>query len=206
MPDLHEENLEELGKQFFSRERSIDLTAEKYTKEELCAFLREHCARLEGIVREMTPAQVAYRVPGAPKGWDASGDEEHFDTSQIVTHVAVGTSFYWWGIARAMGHDRPQFPRPPSGAKVTGTQGRVVGRGGWSGIAATELVRMLHETTEDFLAYVEGLPPDAEGKTSSYGSFGDLTLKGWLLLLAVHFHMHLKQIEGMRAQPDYPAA
>ena len=205
MPDLRGENLEEIGRLFFSRERPINPVAEQYSREELCAFVRELSAEMENAVKDLAPEQLAYRLPGSPGGWDASGDEEHFDTSEIVTHVAMGTAFYWWGITRSLGHSRPPFTRPPKGAKVTGIQGRVVGRGGWSGLSAPELTQMLRDSTEGFLAYVEGLPEEAAKAVSSYEGFGELTVKGWLLLLAVHFHMHLKQMQYMQAQPDYPS-
>src|SRR5437016_4805100 len=101
MTSLQSTDLIELARQFFEREQSINDAAAHYTREELCAFSREMSAEMEENVRNLTPEQIAYHLPGQPHGWDSSGDEAEFDTSQIVTHVAVGTAFYWFGIARA---------------------------------------------------------------------------------------------------------
>jgi hypothetical protein len=153
----------------------------------------------------MSPEQLAYRLPGTPGGWDASGDEAEFDISEIVTHLASGTTFYWFNIARALGHPRPRFLRPPREVPITGRTGSVLGRGGWSGVPASELAVLFKTTTGDFLTYVSTLTPGDEQVLGTYEGYGDLTVKGWLLLLAVHYDMHLKQILHMLEQPDFPS-
>ncbi len=208
MSNLQSTDLIELARQFFERERSINDSAASFSREELCAFSREKSIEMEGLVRDLTPEQIAYRVPGKPGGWDASGDETEFDTSEIVTHIVAGTTFYWFGIARGFGHERPQFQRAPRGTNVTGKTGQVLGRGGWSGVEGPELARLLADTLEGFMTYISSLP-QGEGtgeKTVAYESFGDVTVNGWLLLLAAHFDLHLKQLRAMQARPDFPAA
>jgi hypothetical protein len=204
MSNLQSTDLRELARQFFARERSINDTAAEYTREELCAFSREMSAEMEDTVRELTPAQIAYRLPGRPEGWDASGDEAEFDTSEIVTHVAAAVAFYWFGIARGLGHGRPQFPRAPRGTNVTGKTGSVLGRGGWSGVPGPDLATLLHDTMESFLAYIETLPAEAAEIKTVYEGYGELTVNGWLLLLAAHMDLHLKQLKSMQASPDFP--
>ena len=197
MNQLYSTDLIELARQFFARERSINDTAAEYTRDELCTFAREMSAEMENMVRDLTPEQIAYRMPGKPEGWDSSGDEAEFDTSQIVTHVAVSVAFYWFGIARGLGHGRPQFPRAPRGTEVTGKTGSVLGRGGWTGVPGTELATLLHDAMDSFLKYIETLPAEELGTRTVYEGYGELTANGWLLLLAAHLDLHLKQLKAM---------
>src|SRR3954471_5430758 len=120
MQDLQLENLDALMADFFSGQADLNPVAERYSKEELSAFYRENISKLETLVQSMTPAQVAYRLPGTPGGPDTSGDEAHFDASEIISHLANGTGFHWWGMTRALGHERPYWRRAPEGTAVTG--------------------------------------------------------------------------------------
>ena len=206
MPLIEIENLKQLTDQYFGGEIDLSAEAARYSRQDICDYYRRNVAKLARLVAHMSPAQLAYRLPGAPSGLDMSGDEEHFDTSQIVTHIASGTAFHWWGITRALHHERPQFPKPPEGTPTTGQLKSGMGAGGWSGVPADELVRVLMETANRFLNYIESLPPDTDfAATSRYGVFGTLSAHGWLFLAGMHSAMHLEQVREMRAQPDYPA-
>jgi|GEM_PF-2939437 len=200
------EDVDQLADKFYSGGGSINDISEQYTREELCEFMRGKLEELAEVVSGMTRAQLTYRLPGRPGGPDSSGDEAHFDTSEIMTHLASGIAFHWWGITRALKHDRPQFPRAPEGVKVTGSKGSMMGGGGWSGATAGELISGLREMTDRFLQYIQALPEDSGEAKSRLGIFSDLTPQSWLFLDAVHFNMHLKQIKTMQAQPDYPPA
>jgi hypothetical protein len=191
----------------------VDAEAANHGSAELIAFLRETVSRLEVALQDMTPAQLAYRPPGAPSGLDASGDEHHFDTSELATHVVSALRFYWRGIARAMRQRPPDFPPPAPGTKVTGSGALLyMGSAGWSGVPAAELASQLRTTAAGFFAYLETLPLEApDGETGSlprsrYAPFDvDLTVRGWLLLAVLHCAVHLRQLEEMKSQPDYPA-
>lgn len=206
MGNLRLINVDELAHRFFAGEGPVNEITENYSREEICDYMREKLAEIEAEVNGMTSKQLAYRLPGAPSGPDASGDEAHFDTSELITHMVSGIAFHWWGMTRAWKHERPQFPRPPEGVKVTGTKGNVMGAGGWGGASASDLVSGLRAMTEKFIAYIEGLPADLDDKaTASMGPFKNLTAHSWLFLDAVHFAMHLNQIRRMKAQPDFPS-
>jgi hypothetical protein len=57
----------------------------------------------------------------------------------------------------------------------------------------------------DFIAYVEALPVETwEAGESSFGLFRDMSSHDWLFLVAVHSAMHLNQIRGMKAMPNFP--
>jgi len=200
-------NLDEFTGLVFGGEVSVDELAAPYSRRELLDFLKKSVAELRETVVNMTQAELAYRIPGAPTGPDESGDEEHFDTSQIVTHVASGLSFHRWHIARALGHERPDFPRPPEGTPTTGKKKNAMGGGGWSGLSGQELARLLDDALAAFLGYVETLPLDFDPEANSrHVIFGHLSPHGWLFLGSVHPAMHVKQIEKMQAQEDYPRA
>lgn len=210
MPELSLETAQQYVEQFFAEPTEgtrVNETSAQFSREELCDFLRQGLDELTATVRAMSPAQLAYRLPGAPSGWDNSNDEQHFDAIEIVTHVASGIAFHWWGIARALGHERPEFPRAPEGVSTTGKNRNGLGGGGWTGVPLEEALEHLHRTADRFLSYVEALPvgPDREA-TSNLGVFKRLTPHSWLLLDAMHVPMHIQQIRQMQGQPDYPAA
>jgi hypothetical protein len=202
--DIEELDLPELGRRFFAREENVSAVAALYPREEILDLINDRTMRMVSAVEGMSPDQLAYRLPGKPGGWDASGDEAEFDISEIVTHLATGTTFYWFNIARALGHPRPRFLRPPREVPITGKTGSVLGRGGWSGVPASELALLLETTTQEFLTYVSTLTTDEEQTLGTYEGYGDLTVKGWLLFLAVHYDMHFKQVLHMFEQPDFP--
>lgn len=206
MPELTTEKVAELTRRFFHEQIAVDSIAAEYSREDLCASLRKYLGEMETLAEGLTPQQLAYRLPGTPSGPDASGDEAHFNACEIVTHVAQGLVFYQWGITRALGHPRPTFLRPPKDAKLTGTRGSILGYGGWNGLPASDLARLLRDTSSGFLSYVESLPPEADSSaTSRYEPFGQLPPKGWLCLAVAHAANHLQQLREMQAQPGYPA-
>src|SRR5947207_1847187 len=120
MQKLLSEDLDALSEQYYAGQISLNTEAQRFTRKEIAAFYRANAIDLIALVENLTSAQLAYKLPGTPSGPDASGDEAHFDTSQIVTHLASSTSFHWWGITRALRHERPTFPKPPEGAAITG--------------------------------------------------------------------------------------
>ena len=205
MRDILSRNLDELARKFYAGQISLNAESEPYTREEIATFYGDNMAELAALVERMTPAQAAYRLPGTPSDVDASGDESHFDISEIVTHMAVATSFHWWGAARALGHERPEFPRPAEGTPVTGKVKSGWGTGGWRGVSASELAQLLRDTSRRFVGYIESLPTDANlSATSRLGIYHDMTARAWLFLAAIHAYMHLKQVRDMQAQPDFP--
>ena len=204
LPEL--DKVLEIGNDFYLGEMTLNIPAAEYSRDELCQLLRALSDDLSDLVGRMTPEQVAYRKPGTPEGWDASGDESHFDTSQIITHLAQSYGYFWLNVTRALKQERPPLNRPPQGARVTGTQGKAEGRGGWSGVAPDDLKNLLHDTADSFIRYIKSLPPGADLQAQApFGRYGDLTAKAWLLLASVHTANHLVQLKEMQAQPDYPA-
>lgn len=196
---------EQLAGEFFGGNPKVASVARSYTREEIMDFFQANVEGLKAEVRDMTREQLAYRLPGAPEGGDASGDEEHFDTAQIMTHMATGTAFHWWNITRALRHERPPMPKPPEGTPITGKRKDVMGAGGWQGLTAPELSDLLDNTAAAYVAYAQALPEESlNAATSSFGLFRDMTPHDWTFLVAIHSAMHLKQIQNMKAQEDYP--
>ena len=197
---------DQLSTDFFSHNAHVASVSRDYTRDEILSFIRANIAAMQSEVEGMTPDQLAYKLPGAPDTPDASGDEAHFDTAEIVTHMASGTAFHWWNITRALRHERPPMPRPPEGTPATGKRKDGMGAGGWRGLSGPQLSAHLDHTVQAFLAYISTLPDESFGSaTSSFGLLRDLTPHDWLFLVAIHSAMHLNQIRTMKAQPDYPA-
>jgi hypothetical protein len=205
MAQLSLEQAEGLAQSFYAGAGPVSEVSRDYSRDEIVAFLRGNVDGLCGEVEGMSAEQLAYRLPGVPSGPDESGDEEHFDSSQIMTHMASGIAFHWWNMTRAMRHERPPMPKPPEGADVTGKKKNAMGGGGWRGLSAPELCKLLRETTDGFLAYVEQLPADTGDARSSFALFRDMSPHDWLFVVGVHAGMHLMQVRQMKAQPDFPS-
>jgi hypothetical protein len=205
MQPLSLELADQLAADFYADQAPMSRVSRDYSREEILAFLRDNISAMQSEVEGMTAEQLAYRLPGAPDSPDASGDEAHFDTAEIMTHMASGTAFHWWNITRALRHERPPIPKPPEGTTATGKRRDGLGAGGWSGMSGPELSAHLDSTVKAFVAYIEALPDEAfDSATSSFGLFHDLTPHDWLFLVGIHSANHLNQIRNMKAQNDYP--
>ncbi|HET9493386.1 MAG TPA: DinB family protein [Chloroflexia bacterium] len=205
MPQLTLDLADELAARFFAERAHVADASNEYTREQMLAFLSDNAEQVVAEIQGMTPEQMAYRLPGAPEGPDESGDEENFDISEIVSHLAVGTAFHWWNLTRALRADRPPIPHAPDGVHVTGKKRTGMGAGGWRGGSAEELSALLRQTVADFSAYVRSVPDDVwEQGRSSFGLFRDMSPHDWLFLVAVHSAMHLNQIRRLKAMPDFP--
>src|SRR6478672_6377124 len=100
MREIALEDLDSLAKRYYSGAEPIQAAADRFTKTDMVDFLRHTTGELERAIRDMTPEQMTYRLPGSPEDSDASGDERQFDTSQIVTHVVSGLTYHWRGMTR----------------------------------------------------------------------------------------------------------
>jgi hypothetical protein len=195
-----------LSAEFFGGNPAVSRISRDYTRDQIMAFFQANTGAMKSEVTNMIPEQIAYRLPGAPTGGDASGDEHHFDISQIMTHMASGTAFHWWNLTRAIKAERPPMPKPPEGTTTTGKRRDVMGAGGWSGLSAPELIALLDETVNPYIEYVQKLPEESlTAGISSFGLFRDMAPHDWIFLVAIHSAMHLTQIRNMKAQLDFPA-
>lgn len=205
MPNLSLDQVKTLAHDFYTEAGPVSSVSASYSREEILAFLRSNIEGIRAEVEGMSTRQLAYHLPGTPTGPDGSGDEEHFDTAQIMTHMATAIGFHWWNMTRAMRHERPPMPRPPEGAAVTGKKGKsVMGGGGWQGLSAHELCDLLDNTADGFVAYVNQLPEDTGDARSSFSPFNNMSPHDWLFVVAVHAGTHLLQIREMKAEADFP--
>jgi hypothetical protein len=195
----------ELAHRFYAGGGSVGDVSRQYSRDEITGFLRENVDALCREVEGMDAAQLAYRLPGKPDEPDASGDEEHFDTSQIMTHMASAITFHWWNITRALRQERPTMVRAPEGVEVTGKRKDAVGGGGWSGLPADELCKLLRDNAASFITYANQLPADTGEARSGFGLFRDMSPHDWLFVAAMHSATHLIQVREMKARPDFPA-
>jgi hypothetical protein len=199
------EHANELAQRFYVGGGTVSEVSRLYRRQELLQFLGENVEKLCEEVRGMGPIQLAYRLPGSPTGPDESGDEGHFDMSQIMTHMASAIGFHWWNITRALRQERPPMLRPPEGVEVTGKKKSAMGGGGWRGLTAEELCKLLRDTTQGFIAYARQLPDDTGDARSSFGPFRDMSPHDWIFVVAVHSAAHLAQIREMKVQADFTA-
>jgi len=196
---------DELAHSFYAGGGAVSEVSRQYSRDEITGFFRENVEALCDEVEGMGSAQLAYRLPGKPEGLDESGDEEHFDTSQIMTHVASAIGFHWWNITRALRQERPPMLRAPEGSEVTGKRKDAMGGGGWRGLPAGDLCKLVRDAAGDFIAYTNQLPADTGEARSTFGLFRDMSPHDWLFVVAMHSATHLIQIREMKARPDFPA-
>ena len=75
------------------------LTLERFAPKLLPHFFPalRHRPDVPALVHAEVDVESIYtgtRLPGAPDGPDASGDEAHFNSSELATHVASGLTDY----------------------------------------------------------------------------------------------------------------
>lgn len=160
------------------RESTIEEEAAPYTLAELTEALRMTRGMLQAIADGWTQEQLLAR-PTEAEGAD------HWSATEAMTHLMVTQNWYMLHMDRLLGR-RNQYEQMPRGL---GDQAR-------QDVTKDELSRSLAAATERMLGYVESIPADADlaaARSSTY--FGDLSLRGWVMLAIGHDLDHLTQIE-----------
>jgi hypothetical protein len=158
--------------------------AEKKTFDELRPAVEEARAALLRQLEGVSEAQARFKPRG--QGEDA------WSIAEVLRHCIQGEEAVALRI-RALGLGDPARP---------GASGRLVGR---ANASLAELIRDLKaanfalDHAVGSIAGKERLEP-----TAPHPFFGELNCRGWFLFQRVHDLDHARQIEKIKADPDFP--
>lgn len=181
-------------------ETDIESEARHHTLGELADALRMTRGMLQAIVQGWSDAQLNIQPPAGRTTDPASqprGEligEDRWSASEAITHLIATENWYLLHMTRLLGR-REHFDLLPRGL---GDQAR-------HGVPGMELATELRKATDLLLTEIDAIPPTADlAATRSSTYFGDLSLRGWVMLAIVHDLQHFEQIQRLVDLPDFP--
>ncbi|MBA3533985.1 MAG: DinB family protein [Ardenticatenales bacterium] len=204
MAALTPPELAALGNQIFTRQRTFDDVGKDYPIASFIGGLTGALTMIEERVVGISEAQFHFRLPGTPEGPDWNHDEVHFNTPELVTHL-TSTLKAWQEALREHGVPLPApVETLPPAERVTGMQGSGMGAGGRSDLTLEQTLLDLRTTRDTLVLALQGELGDYWDERYPSG-FGPLTLRHYVVLMAVHSASHAFQLLELQAHPDYPA-
>jgi hypothetical protein len=191
MAELTYEALLDYRRRFQQGETNIETEAERHSLVELAEGLRMTRGMLGAIATGWTQEQLWAQ----PQQADAAAEsEDRWSATQALTHIMATQNWYFLHMDRMLGQRR-QYD-----VMVRGLGDRAE-----TDVPKDEVVARLHDATETILAYIAAIPPDADLSVRRDSTFfGELSLRGWVMLAINHDLDHLLQIERVAALPSFP--
>jgi hypothetical protein len=153
-----------------------------YTLSELAQGLRVTRGKLQQLVEQWTQEQLWTRPPQYE---EAQPDEDRWSATEAISHLIATQNWYLLHMSRLIGR-REHFDVMVRGLGDLARQD----------IAHDDLIRELSAATERLVGFIEAIPSGADlSARRSSTFFGDLSLRGWVLLAIYHDLDHLAQIE-----------
>lgn len=174
-------------------ETTIEQAAERYVLPALADALRMTRGMLQAVADGWSQEQLLARPGGAAS---ASGAEDRWSATEAVTHLCVTQNWYMLHMDRLLGR-RAHYDEMPRGL---GDQAR-------QDASKTELEEKLRAATQQLLDYIASIPADTDltaRRDSTF--FGDLSLRGWVMLAIGHDLDHLAQIQRVAEEHGFPRA
>jgi hypothetical protein len=195
MSGISYEDLLDIRHRLDAHQTTIEQEAQRYTLAELGEALRMTRGMLQAIVDGWTQEQLLVQPPGATDE-GADGDQDRWSATQAITHLIATQNWYLLHMNKLLGRSE-RFDVMPRGL---GDQAR-------SDVPQQVLAADLRSATERLLSYIQSIPPDAD-LTSARSStfFGDLSLRGWVMLAIGHDLDHLAQIHRLSELPGFPTS
>lgn len=192
MAQIAFETVSAIRKRVDAGETTIEGAAANFSLADLAEGLRMTRGTLQALVDGWTQEQLSYRPPESASG---SG-EDRWSATMALSHLLATQNWYLMHMARLQGR-REHFDVMPRG----------LGDHARQDVPQRELSAHLRAATERMLAEVANLPPDADldaRRDSTF--FGELGLRGWVMLAIIHDQDHLEQIERLAERADFPAS
>jgi hypothetical protein len=167
----------EIEQRVQSGETTIDAEGRKYTLAELAEWLRHTREPLLAIATTWSDEQLSAQPP------EGTG-ENKWSASEAITHLSATDNWYLLHMTRLLGR-REHFDV------------MVRGRGDLArnNVPGAQLSAELGATTDRLLSEIAAIPPDADlDATRDSTFFGDLSLRGWVMLAIIHDMLHYDQI------------
>lgn len=177
MAFLTDEDLDRLAERVFvKRESTLEAEGQAIDRADLINTVQRVRHRLNSAV-ETLPA-VAFE----PQPDDENGNEV-WSAGQIVSHICKSQKRFTENVGNLVEYTlEPETDKLDSEETLPMTEAR--------GAIKTATV-LLRQT-------LRAIPDDADlSKTAETERFGNLSVKGWLMLVAIHEHGHVKQINSL---------
>ncbi len=195
MPALTFDTLVALRSRLTEGDTDVETAAQSYSIDELKEGVVSTRGMLHAIADGWTQDQLLARPPQADRE-DTAANEDRWSATEVISHLIATQNWHLLHMGRLLGR-REHFDPMPHGLGDYASQD----------ILQRELSEALHSATATFVRYIESIPPDADlTATRSSTFFGDLSLRGWILLAALHDEDHLRQIQRLETIPQFPRA
>lgn len=193
MSELTYDDLRELRNRMRSGELSVDDAGCLYTLAELAEALRMTRATEQALVEGWSQEQLQWQPPAGQSETPAQG-EDRWSATQAITHIVATENWYLMHMGRLVGK-REQFDVMPRG----------LGDHAYNDVPKAELAARMSDATERLLGDIAAIPGDADltaRRDSTY--FGELSLRGWVMLAIVHDIDHTAQIQRLTEYDGFP--
>jgi len=195
MAELTYDDLAALRQRIARGELTIEQAGSQYSLGELAEALRMTRATIQALVDGWSQAQLIWQPPAAQNQAPAHG-EDRWSATEAATHLIATENWYLLHMGRLVGK-REHFAVMPRG----------LGDHADNGVLKETLAAEFNVATERILADIAAIPADADltaQRDSSY--FGELSLRGWVMLAIVHDIDHTAQMQRLTEQPGFPAS
>jgi uncharacterized damage-inducible protein DinB len=194
MTHLSYDDLTALRLRYTRGELTVEQAAEPYSLDELADALQMTRATLQALVEAWSPAQLTWQPPAAQSDSPAHG-EDRWSATEAVTHIIATENWYLLHMGRLVGK-REHFDVMPRG----------LGDHASNAVPKEELASRLQAATDRILADIAAIPADADLAAKRDSTFfGELSLRGWVMLAIVHDIDHTAQIQRLTEQTGFPA-
>lgn len=176
MATISAQELAAIGKQVFAdRTTTLSTAAADHSLDDLVDSVRAVRRMVEGTL-ESLPA-TAFEAQEAPEG------SENWSAGQVLSHVSNIQSGVLQGV-RTMLEMEPVAPAPEHDMAAQPSQDE-----------AQAILAQMNQTLDAFIA---GIPAGADlDQTAEHPRFGDMSTRGWLLLMALHEGDHINQLRAL---------
>jgi DinB family protein len=193
MADLTYEDLTALRQRILSGELTIDQAGSLYSLDELAEALRMTRATAQALVEGWSQEQLMWQPSAAQSATPAAG-EDRWSATEAVSHLIATENWYLLHMGRLVGK-REHFDIMPRG----------LGDHADNSVPKEALATHLHTATERMLGDIAAIPADADlsaRRDSIY--FGELSLRGWVMLAIVHDIDHTAQMQRLTEHDGFP--
>ncbi len=197
MAELTYDDLRALRQRVHPGELAVEQAAEQYSLADLAEALRMTRATLQALVEGCSQEQLTWQPPAAHGDAPADGSadgEDRWSATEAVTHMLVTENWYLLHMGRLVGK-REHFETLPRG----------LGDQADNSVPKAELAARLSAATDRILGDIAAIPADADMTARRDSTFfGELSLRGWVLLAIFHDLDHTAQIERLTEQSGFP--
>lgn len=192
---LSYDDLTALRQRILRGELSIEQAGSQYSLNELAEALRMTRATAQALVDAWSPEQLMWQPPAA-KSESASNGEDRWSATEAITHIIATENWYLMHMGRLVGK-REHFDVMPRG----------LGDHANNDVPKSALATQLNTATERMLTDIAAIPADADLSAQRDSIFfGNLSLRGWVMLAIVHDLDHTAQIQRLTEQPGFPVS